>query len=128
MTNLRLAQEAKLYAQWTNQKDPDETIQSITRELNSQISVIFNVLFSSIFTGLAIWYASANSSKYASREALRVGASIAVAILVAVAEVVLYGSYLRQKEEAGEVERGKVEVKILIDGSGDGGGVGVKDE
>ncbi|KAF3912902.1 hypothetical protein AA313_de0207827 [Arthrobotrys entomopaga] len=115
MERLKHEQEEKAYAKMIGSNQKDETIQSISKEVSNQISVILNVFFSSFFMGLAIWYATANLSTYKNKEPLRVGASITVAIIVAIAEVTLYGSYLRKMEDAKSRERSTPEVKTFIE-------------
>jgi TMEM199 family protein len=114
MESLRREQEEKAYAAMVGTDEKEDSIQSITREVSDQISVILNVLFSSIFTGLAIWYATANLTNWKRREALRAGLSILVAFVVAIAEIVLYNSYRRKMAEAKAKERATTEVKTLI--------------
>ncbi|EWC45044.1 hypothetical protein DRE_06324 [Drechslerella stenobrocha 248] len=115
MENLRHEYEEKAYAAMVGSGGrTDDTVQSITKEVSDQISVILNILFSSIFTGLAIWFATSNLATYKHRQPLRVGASILVAVIVAIAEVVLYSSYMRKINDAKTQERSKPEVKTLL--------------
>lgn len=71
------------------------------REVKGQISVIFNILLSTLATAGAVWKVAGGWDVPE-----RMAAAFASAIVVAVAEVVLFGSYVRRLEQA-KVEEGK---------------------
>jgi len=80
------------------------------KEVNRQVSVIFNVLVTVICCGIAIWIA-ARSWSAPPRLALAMTGSL----IVGIAEVVVYTGYLRRVNEAKSREKKKKEVKTVRD-------------
>jgi uncharacterized membrane protein len=90
---------------------------SEVKEVKHQITTIFNIFITVISAGYAVWYWSGSSMGLVDVEqyGLRILMSLFVGILVLVAEVVVFGGYLRKIDEAKERERNTVEEKVVID-------------
>lgn len=88
------------------------TINQQTKELKHQITTIFNIALSVVSVSYAIWYWTKSSA------AMGVSARALLAIwgglLILVAEVVVYGRYIRKTTEARVTERKKRETKQIV--------------
>lgn len=88
------------------------TISQQTKELKHQITTIFNIGLSVVSVSYAIWYWTKSSA------GMGVSARALLAIwgglLILVAEVVVYGRYLRKTTEARVTERRKKETKQVM--------------
>ena len=62
-----------------------------------------------------MWYWSGSSLGLASDYAIRMLLSLVVAIIVLIAEVVVFGGYVRKVDEARERERASVERKTVVE-------------
>ncbi|TKA67540.1 hypothetical protein B0A49_07623 [Cryomyces minteri] len=100
--------------------DDDETTYA---DINRQTTLILNVLVSILACAVAIWVA-ARHWPVPARLALSMGGSA----LVAVADVVVYGGYIRRVGEAkgAEMERERREVREVVETWSIGGGGGGK--
>ncbi|KAH8819753.1 endoplasmic reticulum-based factor for assembly of V-ATPase-domain-containing protein [Xylogone sp. PMI_703] len=97
----------------------------IHADINRQLTVILNILISIVCCAAAIWIAARWWST-----PVRLALSMSGSVVVGVAEVVVYGGYLRRVGEAREKERGRREVREVVGrwvvgGDGDDGGVDV---
>lgn len=90
----------------SNQSDLDSDI--TFAEVKRQATLIINVLVSIICTAVFLWIAARRWSIEA-----RLALSMIGALVVAIAEVVIFGGYLRRLKEAKRVERKKIEVKTV---------------
>ena len=79
-------------------------------DLRRQIALIINVLVSVIACAIAIWVVSRWWDT-----PIRLALSISGGMLVAVAEVVIYGAYLRRIAEAKRKEQTVIEKKEILD-------------
>jgi hypothetical protein len=86
-------------------KDDAQTM----KEVNEQVSVIINILFSVIACAGGVWYVA----KWWSTP-WRLTLSMVAAAVVGIAEVVVYGGYIRRLSEAREIEKKKVERKAVV--------------
>jgi hypothetical protein len=77
-------------------------------EVKRQATLIINVLVSVICCAVFLWIAARRWSVEA-----RLALSMTGALVVAIAEVVIFGGYLRRLQEAKQTERKKVEVKTV---------------
>jgi hypothetical protein len=89
-----------------NSQDDDLTY----KEVNRQVSVIFNVLVTVICCGIAIWIAARRWSTPP-----RLALAMTGSLVVGIAEVVVYTGYLRRINEAKIKEKKKKEVKSVQD-------------
>jgi hypothetical protein len=80
------------------------------KEVNRQVSVIFNVLVTIICCGIAIWIAARRWNTPA-----RLALAMTGSLIVGIAEVVVYTGYLRRVTEAKAKEKKKKEVKTVQD-------------
>jgi len=130
MARLRAAEENRLYAQMTNPVLPptstplshfstpadlaaaaaDDVDEVTYADVHRQMILIINVLVSIIATSVFIWVAARHWSA-----PKRLGLSMGGSGLVAVAEVVIYAGYVGRITEAKKVERGKREVKEVVE-------------
>jgi hypothetical protein len=78
-------------------------------DVDRQLALIFNVLLSIVACAAAIWVAARWWSTPA-----RLAVSFAGSLLVGVAEVVVYGGYIRRLSEAKGKERALKEVKEVV--------------
>jgi energy-converting hydrogenase Eha subunit C len=76
-------------------KGVDEDEEMTWREVRSQVTVIFNILLSTLATSAAVWKVAGAWDTPA-----RMAAAFASAIVVVIAEVVLFGGYVRRIDEA----------------------------
>lgn len=99
-------------------------IGSQAKEVKHQITTIFNIMITVGSVGYAVWYWSGSSMRLGN--GTRVLLSLFFSILVLIAEVVVFGSYLRKIDEAKIKEKGLVEKKQVIEtlviGKGKNGG------
>lgn len=79
------------------------------REVKAQISVIFNILLSTLATAAAVWMVAGGWDVPA-----RMAAAFASAIVVAVAEVVLFGGYVRRLDAAKRADATARETKEVV--------------
>lgn len=91
-----------------SKKEEDEEV--TLADVNRQVTLILNILISIIACAAAIWMAT----RYWPIPQ-RLGASMGGSGLVGVAEVVVYGGYLRRVKEAKQKEKKKVERKEIIE-------------
>lgn len=129
MARLRRAEEARSYERMTNPAPPMETFaqrfpmssaahafpsrqepepeDEVTyAEINRQMAMIANVLLSIVACAGAIWVAARWWSTPA-----RLALSMSGSLLVGVAEVVVFGGYIRRVSEAKGKEKGIEEIK-----------------
>lgn len=114
MARLRLQAEAREYSALTGKSladEADEEDEYTFQDLKSQLSVIANVLLSTIATSMAVWMA-ARGWDVPGRFAL----AFACSIVVCVAEVVVFGGYLRRIEDSKREEKARInrEVKEVV--------------
>jgi hypothetical protein len=108
MSRLRREAEEREYARLTSGSEPDAQDEEMTwADVKRQVTAIFNVLLSTFATAAAVWKVAG-----AWDTPQRVGAAFAAALVVAVAEVALFGGYVRRLEEAARREGGKKETKV----------------
>ena len=91
-----------------SKKEEDEEV--TLADVNRQVTLILNILISIVACAAAIWMAT----RYWPTPQ-RLGVSMSGSVLVGVAEVVVYGGYLRRVKEAKDKEKRKVERKEIID-------------
>jgi hypothetical protein len=132
MARLRKEEEARSYERMTNPQSTSESfsqrfpnsrygtifpVQSTKAdeddeitfaEVKRQATLIINVLVSVICTAVFLWIAARRWSVEA-----RLALAMIGALVVAIAEVVIFGGYLRRLKEAKQVERKKVEIKTV---------------
>jgi hypothetical protein len=132
MARLRKEEEARSYERMTNPQSTSESfsqrypnsrygtifpVQSTKAdeddeitfaEVKRQATLIINVLVSVICTAVFLWIAARRWSVEA-----RLALAMIGALVVAIAEVVIFGGYLRRLKEAKQVERKKIEVKTV---------------
>lgn len=82
------------------------------KETNHHLTTIFNILITVGSVFYAVWYWTGSSTYF--NDAYRVLLSLFFSVVVLIAEVVVFGGYLRKVEEARKVERSKREVKTII--------------
>jgi hypothetical protein len=132
MARLRREEEARSYERMTNPPNPMETFaqrfpmssaahafpsyqepeaeDEVTyADINREMAVIANVLLSIIACAGAIWVAARWWSTPA-----RLALSMSGSLLVGVAEVVVYGGYIRRLSEAKGKEKGLEEIKEVV--------------
>ncbi|KAF1942456.1 hypothetical protein EJ02DRAFT_444095 [Clathrospora elynae] len=78
-------------------------------EVHRQIILIINILISIVCVAVFIWVAARHWSVGA-----RLGLSMGGAVGIAVAEVVVYGGYVRKVKEAKRLEKRKPEIKEIV--------------
>ncbi|KGK38380.1 hypothetical protein JL09_g2414 [Pichia kudriavzevii] len=88
---------------------------SMAKEVKHQLTTILNVFITCVSSGYAMWYWSGSSLGLASDYAIRMLLSLVVAIIVLIAEVVVFGGYVRKVDEARERERASVERKTVVE-------------
>lgn len=91
-----------------------------TKAVKYQMTTIFNIFLTVASVGYAVWYWS-DSSAFIGNE-LRVLLSIFASILVLVAEVVVFGGYMRKVDDARDRERHVAERKEVVETVVIGGG------
>ncbi|KAH8148386.1 uncharacterized protein LAJ45_07488 [Morchella importuna] len=112
MGRLRAEEEARAYAALTRQPHTsadDEDGEYTINDLKSHLSIIANILLSVVATSVAVWMV-ANSWDVPERLALAMTCSLVVAI----AEVVVFGGYVRRIEESRSEEKKRCEVKEVV--------------
>jgi hypothetical protein len=132
MASLRREEEARSYERMTNPPPPMETfaqrfpMSSATHafpsyqerepedevtyaDINRQMALIFNVLLSIVACAGAIWVAARWWSTPA-----RLALSMSGSLLVGIAEVVVYGGYIRRVSEAKGKQKGVPEVREVL--------------
>ncbi|KAG7730076.1 hypothetical protein KL933_001156 [Ogataea haglerorum] len=82
------------------------------KEVKHQLTTIVNVLISVVSVAYAVWYWTGSVNLF--NDATRVLLALFAAILVLVAEVVVFGGYLRRVDEAKQRERKKKEVRKVV--------------
>ncbi|KAG7881581.1 hypothetical protein KL905_000935 [Ogataea polymorpha] len=82
------------------------------KEVKHQVTTIVNVLISVVSVAYAVWYWTGSVNLF--NDATRVLLALFAAILVLVAEVVVFGGYLRRVDEAKQRERRKKEVRKVV--------------
>ena len=110
MARLRIEAEAREYSVMTGKSFSDEGDQEddyTFQDLKSQLSVIANVLLSTIATSVAVWMA-AKGWDVPQRFAL----AFTCSIVVCVAEVVVFGGFLRRVEESKRQEKARAENEV----------------
>ncbi|OCL02794.1 hypothetical protein AOQ84DRAFT_228440 [Glonium stellatum] len=88
-------------------EDEDEVTYA---DVNRQIILIINVLISIVACSVFIWIAARHWST-----PKRLGLSMAGSGVIAVAEVVIYGGYVRRVQEAKQREKKKPEIKSILE-------------
>ncbi|GMF03840.1 unnamed protein product [Ambrosiozyma monospora] len=91
------------------------------KQLKQQLTTIFNIFISVVSVGYAVWYWSGSSMRL--NDGVRILLCLFFSLLVLVAEVVMFGGYLKKIDDARIVERKKKEVKHVVETvtfSGDG--------
>ncbi|KAG7830466.1 hypothetical protein KL920_002104 [Ogataea angusta] len=83
------------------------------KEVKHQVTTIVNVLISVVSVAYAVWYWTGSVNLF--NDATRVLLALFASILVLVAEVVVFGGYLRRVDEAKQRERKKKEVRKVVD-------------
>jgi hypothetical protein len=78
-------------------------------EVHRQIILIINILISIVCVAVFIWVAARHWSV-----GKRLGLSMGGSLVVAVAEVAVYGGYVRKVKEAKRLERKKPEIKEIV--------------
>lgn len=91
-----------------------DSIGGSAKEVKHQLTTIFNILITVVSVGYAVWYWSGSSMGLGNNDAIRLLLSLFASILVLVAEVVVFGGYLRKVEEAKGRERKMVENKHVV--------------
>lgn len=114
MARLRADAEAREYARMTGgdvdgQQEQEEENAFLMADLRTQMTVIVNVLLSTVATAVAVWMVAGGYDVPA-----RLGAAFTTALVVCVAEVVLFGGYVRRIQEAREREAKKKEEKEVV--------------
>jgi hypothetical protein len=132
MARLRREEEARSYERMTNPPPPMETFaqrfpmssaahafpsyqeqesedEFTYTDINRQMALIFNVLISMVACAGAIWVAARWWSMPA-----RLALSMSGSLLVGIAEVVVYGGYIRRVSEAKMKEKGVQEVRDVL--------------
>ena len=94
---------------FSSYQGPDPEDEITYAEINRQMALIFNVLVSIVACAGAIWVAARWWSTPA-----RLALSMSGSLLVGVAEVVVYGGYIRRVSEAKGKEKGVQEVKEVL--------------
>ncbi|GMG19758.1 unnamed protein product [Ambrosiozyma monospora] len=92
-----------------------------SKQLKQQLTTIFNIFISVASVGYAVWYWSGSSMRL--NDGVRILLCLFFSLLVLVAEVVMFGGYLKKIDDARIVERKKKEVKHVVETvtfSGDG--------
>ena len=90
------------------------------KEVKHQLTTIVNILITVISAGYAVWYWSGNSMGLsrdtggASNMGIRVLLSLFAAVLVLIAEVVVFGGYLRKVDDARTKENALVEDRSVV--------------
>jgi hypothetical protein len=108
MTRLRREAEEREYSRLTTGTEAEAYDEEMTwADVKRQLTVIFNVLLSTIATAAAVWKVAGGWDT-----PQRLGAAFAAALVVAVAEVALFGGYVRRLEEAATKEGEKKERKV----------------
>ena len=90
-------------------QDPDPEDDVTYADINRQMALIANVLLSILACAGAIWVAARWWSTPA-----RLALSMSGSLLVGVAEIVVYGAYIRRVGEAKGKERGLEEIKEVV--------------
>lgn len=103
------------------QKDEDINkvgrIGDTAKELKHQITTIVNVLITVISVGYAVWYWSGSSmglSIINNGDGFRILLSLFAALIVLIAEVVVFGGYLRKVDDARTKEKKMVENRTIV--------------
>ncbi|KAL7271040.1 Vacuolar ATPase assembly integral membrane protein [Rhizina undulata] len=110
MARLRAEAEAKEYASLVSGVSPEGIDDDFTmKDLKSQLSIIANVLLSTFATAVAVWMV-ASSWDVPERLAL----AFTTALVVCIAEVVIFGGYMRRMEEGKAREKNKKETKEVV--------------
>lgn len=91
----------------------ENSIGTQAKEMKHQITTIFNIMITVVSVGYAVWYWSGSSMNI--NNGNRILLSLFSSILVLVAEVVVFGGYLRKVEEARDKERKVVERKQVLE-------------
>ena len=91
-------------------RNPINEIKTIKHELTT----IFNIFLTVVSVGYAIWYWSGNIYKISNNYGLRILLSLFVSILTLIAEVVVFGGYLRKIDDARKVENNLKENKQVL--------------
>lgn len=111
-----------------------ENVNQTAKEVKHQLTTIVNILITVVSAGYAVWYWSGSSMGLSRADSIggnmgiRVMLSLFAAIVVLIAEVVVFGGYLRKVDEARtkgkalEEERSVVQT-IVIKGKGHGNGM-----
>lgn len=90
------------------------------KEVKHQLTTIVNILITVVSAGYAVWYWSGNSMGLsrdtggASNMGIRVLLSLFAAVLVLIAEVVVFGGYLRKVDDARTKENALVEDRSVV--------------
>lgn len=130
MKRLRAEQQENEYRSYLNKEENDMSIidsiggyrhqevnkgnGSIAKEVNYQLTTIVNILITTGSVGYAVWYWS-GSSIGGMNNGYRILLSLLAAIVVLIAEVVIFGGYLRRVDEARTLERAKVETVEIVE-------------
>lgn len=103
------------YSFLENQLSANSTISfgQATKEVKHQLTTILNILITVGSVGYAVWYWSGSSM--GADAPLRLLLSIGIALLVLVAEVVVFGGYLRKVDDARLKERSKTEIREVTE-------------
>lgn len=99
---------ARLYP--TAVDDAEDEDEVTYADVNRQILLIINVLISIVACSVFIWVAARHWST-----PKRLGLSMTGSGVVAIAEVVIYGGYVRRVKEAKQREKKKPEIKMILE-------------
>lgn len=130
MERLRAEQQERQYQSYLAKEDDDRSVidsigqyrhqekvlgnGSIAKEVNYQLTTIVNILITTCSSGYAVWYWS-GSSAGGLNYGLRMLLSLLAAAVVLLAEVVIFGGYLRRVDEARDRESKKVETREIVE-------------
>ncbi|KAG0676326.1 Vacuolar ATPase assembly integral membrane protein [Pichia californica] len=88
------------------------------KEIKHQLTTIVNIMITVLSVGYAVWYWSGSSmglSESSNGNGIRILMSLVASLLVLVAEVVVFGGYLRKVEEARDKEKKVVENRKVVE-------------
>lgn len=95
----------------------NNTISGMAKEIKHQITTIFNIIITVVSVGYAVWYWSGSSmglGNSSNNNGIRVLLSLTASLITLVAEVVVFGGYLRKIEDAREKENKIVENRTVV--------------
>lgn len=95
----------------------NNSIGGMAKEIKHQITTIFNIMITVVSVGYAVWYWSGSSmglGNSSNNNGIRVLLSLIASLITLVAEVVVFGGYLRKIEDAREKESKVVENRTIV--------------